>query len=163
MFQWSHQSNTFYYYYKCGFSTFEALRKRHGTSSGPIKNHVLIVRSPFKRLESFYKDKVVTQSWHGELQDSQNKLLNYFRIERFQAGLVDFEAFIIDAVGKGYMDAHLTPLSEMSPRDCDFVIDIDQPDEVSLMRNMLGEGVILPHLNRTYTKDFAWMGSVLGF
>ncbi len=138
------------------------MRKRHGTSSGPIKNHVLIVRSPFKRLESFYKDKVVTQSWHGGLQDSQNKLLNYFRIERFEAGLVDFEAFIIDGVGKGYIDAHLTPLSEVSPRDCDFVIDIDQPDEISLLKTMLSEGVLLPHLNRTYTKNFAWTAEMIG-
>lgn len=49
MFKWSHHSNTFYFYYKCGFSTFEELRKIHGTSYGRITSHVLIVRSPFKR------------------------------------------------------------------------------------------------------------------
>ena len=100
---------------KCGFSTFENLRQNKIIEKFevfPSANNAIIYficRDPYARLESFYKDKVINNI-DGIKQKSQKHLLNFFSNKDLQSHIT-FEQFIIEGLGKGYMDDHIQPQS----------------------------------------------------
>lgn len=70
------------------------------------KNIYIITRDPYKRIESFYKEKLLKNMIAGFTQHCQQKLLQYFPLDRLLEKQVSFQEFI-GAIEQGYSDAHI--------------------------------------------------------
>jgi len=108
--------NVFYVNFKCGYSTFEKMRAAgkvkyyYGSLKG--KTVYFITRDPYKRLESFYRDKMVKHMNPKLNQFCQQKLANFFTREELISRQVSFEQFI-KAIEKGYTDEHVALQSKI--------------------------------------------------
>ena len=102
--------NLFYVNFKCGYSTFERLREAgivkyyYGRTKG--MTIYFITRDPYKRLESFYREKMIKNVNPSLNQYCQQKLLHHFPKERLINRKVTFQEFI-KALEAGYNDEHI--------------------------------------------------------
>jgi hypothetical protein len=110
-------NNIFLVNFKCGFSTFENMRKQgiinDYKGNGRYKRVYIITRDPYKRIESFYKEKLLKNMTVGFTQHCQQKLLDYFSLDTLLNKQVTFEEFI-HAIDCGYSDEHIGLQSNFS-------------------------------------------------
>jgi len=123
--------NVFFINYKCCYSTFECLClmgavKRINTKTRYVdnihfKNRLdvkvwLIMRDPYARIASFYKDKFVNcydedhnnSSKQYDNQGCQKKMYKYYNESKIRS--LDFKlSDLIGAIKRGYNDAHILP------------------------------------------------------
>lgn len=144
-------------YLKCGFSSVTTMKEQgllDSAPTGPVRMSVGLARHPYRRVESFYKDKMVEAYRQGAApQDCHLALRPFFDADDLVTGRVSLRAFVLDGLGRGYQDSHLTPLAEVYP-DLDRVVDLDRPGEVADLEALLG--VRFAHENRTYARRFFW-------
>ena len=102
--------SVFYVNFKCGYSTFEKMRQEgivkyfYGTPRN--KTIYFITRDPYKRLESFYRDKMIKHMNPGLNQYCQQMLTKYFTREQLINKQITFEQFL-KAIEAGYSDDHI--------------------------------------------------------
>ena len=155
---------------KCYYSSFEHLAsqnkvlkmKREQLNS--LKGNptfYMIVKNPYKRLLSFYKDKFIRNVHQFNsnticndltkcIQICQKNMLNYAskdKIKNKQFSENDF----INALKKGYDDSHLTPQSIVYKDTQQYtknihLIYIDDPEQRKFLEQLIG--YTFPHLNK---------------
>jgi len=128
-------ANVFFINYKCCYSTFEnlckrGLVKRINTSTQYIddihfKNRLdiklwLVMRDPYSRIVSFYKDKFVN-CYNGYLnnplkryddQGCQKRMYKYCNESKIRS--LDFKlSDLISAMKRGYNDPHISPQADV--------------------------------------------------
>jgi hypothetical protein len=144
-------------YLKCGYSSVAAMKEQgrlDDMPSGPVRMSVGLVRHPYRRVESFYKDKLVEAYRQGaDSQDCHVALRPFFDEDDLVAGRVSLRSFVLDGLDCGYDDSHLVPLAEVYP-DLDRVVDLDRRGEMADLEALLG--VRFAHENRTYERRFVW-------
>lgn len=91
-----------------------------------------LVRCPYKRIESFYKDKILKgpdrlNSFKREkLQYCQSKVINLFDNEKFLGKEISFENFVCVALEKlALQDNHLLPQSYYIPKFVQKIFKLD--------------------------------------
>ena len=91
---------------KCGYSSFEFLVKNGKALKiklvDPKAMNIFIVRDPYKRIESFYKDKILKCNVQN-LQFNQEVLKDYFGLQRLADKDIGFEEFVL-SLQKGLLE-----------------------------------------------------------
>ena len=157
-------NQTFYCSLKTMFTTMERLRERDIVKSfkNPPNNNdtsYAIVRSPYSRLESFYRDKMIKAVTQDLNQACQRAISELFGRERVVKKDISFQEFIITAFQKGlplklekkYYDSHLMTQSSFMPDRIDRIIHIENPEEMSELSEILG--VRLTEQKHNHTDD----------
>lgn len=153
---------------KCGYSSIASLAKnglcaqhKFCYNEDASKKKIYVIRSPYKRLESFYKDKMI-KNINDLNQNCQISLLDYFTKGELLNKRVSFRRFVTDCIGKGYSDPHISPLYDREPRpvSTDIIYDIDK--DINQIRSIFG-AITFPHKNSTRQIDceIVWLPEML--
>lgn len=114
--------------YKVGYSTLRANSHLTKISDKILKkvpnsfSHYMILREPFKRTESLYKDRFLRLLKEDNLETKlHQKIMRYFDMDRdvFKAFLeqLDFETFVMKVLPKiMHLDPHTKPQNESRKR-----------------------------------------------
>nr|QBK88287.1 MAG: hypothetical protein LCMAC202_06490 [Marseillevirus LCMAC202] len=132
-------TNVFYVNFKCGYTTFENMRQadiiHHYNGYTRGKTIYLITRNPYKRLESFYREKMLKNLTSAFDQFCQQKLLKFFPRERLVNKQVSFKEFI-QAVAQGYSDEHIALQSNITPSKPNHLLQLERG--LSVLTPILG-------------------------
>ncbi len=132
-------NNVFYVNLKCGYTTFERMRRadvvHYYYASTRGKTTYFITRDPYKRLESFYREKMIKNLTPRFNQFCQRKLLKFFSRERLINKQVSFKEFI-KAVAQGYSDEHIAPQTSTIKGKPDHLVKLEQG--LSVLTPLLG-------------------------
>jgi hypothetical protein len=145
-----------YYYLKAGHSTMEHLIKMGHVTRRPkeeVKYLYVLKRSIHKRLESFYKDKVMFNLRKDNLQLCQKEMLKFVSIQDMLNMRMSFDRFIIDVIGRGYKDPHIRSLFTVYP-DIEFDKTIDLDENPEDLDELMGFKVSIA--NRTSNRALIW-------
>ena len=139
---------------KCGYSTFENMVK-HGIceryNNQQTSKQVFLVRDPYSRLESFYKDKMI-KNIDGLKQHCQKSLCKYFTTQDLLQRNISFESFILEAIAKNYQDGHVSCLHNRYPAVDENTTLINITKDSDQLRELLNIE-LLPRTNSTQMID----------
>ena len=132
-------NNVFFVNLKCGYSTFEKMRRKNLIKyyHGDLHNKTvyIIARDPYKRLESFYNDKLVKHMNPDLNQICQQRFLDHFSRNQLINRMVTFEQFI-HAVGDGYNDEHIALQCNVIRRQPNYIVYLEHG--LSALTEILG-------------------------
>jgi hypothetical protein len=105
-----------------------------------------LVRSPYTRLESFYKDKLIKAMSKEMNQSCQRAMAEIFGRERLVNQQVSFQEFILESfkrnlphiLEKKYYDSHFKTQSSFIPSPINHVIHIENLEEMDKLSDILG-------------------------
>jgi tetratricopeptide (TPR) repeat protein len=123
---------------KCGYSSLEFYRNA-GKIDRWEKDHIngyykiAMVRNPYERIESFFKNKLIQQMSSACAQICQQRLRCFFPTNRLIKKEVSFEEFII-ALNRGYTDEHLVPQYLNIPTEVDTLVHLEKLEELKLIK-----------------------------
>jgi len=147
---------------KCGYSTFDYLKKKNVVKETELKylrspsvKIFVIVRNPISKLESFYKDKFCIQK-NAFNQVCQRNILAFVDYKTIRDGDFSFHDFI-ETMKRGYMDEHIWPFTAQSAYSIyknrnPSILKFEDPQFSEKLRNLLGIDS-LPRLHATHTYD----------
>lgn len=163
---------------KCCYGSFEAVtRAGHLNRFYTLKqfqaSHVIkkigqnvklwcVVRNPYHRFASFYKDKFI-YSFTGKFTDGvphdnlgcQHEMYKFYPEEKIRN--LEFKiSDLVDAIKKGYKDQHLEPQTDILKcnifnKEVTFV-KMEDPNFRQIIQNILG--VNFPHYNQTNSSNY---------
>lgn len=137
----------------------------------PSYRKVLLTRSPYKRLESFYKDKIEREPKKFKInQNCQSIILNYFSIEQdvdtakkfFES--FSFENFVLSLPNFYYKDQHLTPQTQTMTKAGFYfgrffqMIDIDNVENKKSLRDLVPD--VPNKFNETMERKFEYTAAM---
>jgi hypothetical protein len=94
---------------------------------------IAVVRDPYKRIESFFKNKLIQQMSSECAQICQQRLKCFFPKDRLINKEVSFEEFII-ALDRGYTDEHLVPQHLNIPEEVDMTVHLEEVEEHKIIK-----------------------------
>ena len=133
------------------FTTMERLVERKVLESfknPPKKSDTAyaIVRCPYTRLESFYKDKLIKAMNKEMNQSCQRAMIDIFGRDRLVNHQVSFQEFVVESFRKNlpsvleykYYDSHFKTQSSFIPGPIDRIIHLENPTEIDELSEILG-------------------------
>ena len=153
---------------KTMYSTFEGLKKRgvvklHRSPPGRNETGIAVVRSPYSRMESFYKDKMI-KAMNPELRQSCQKFLaKVFDRQRLINRQVSFQEFILNGIGKNLIqvsraDGHLHSQCSYIPKATKHTVHMERPNELKWLSERIGADLSEFRANSTsdVSVDLTW-------
>jgi hypothetical protein len=159
----------FYVSLKTMYSTFENLKKKgifkqiHRNPPGKTEFGIGIVRNPYSRVESFYKDKMIQAMTPMFRQSCQKYLAKVFDRQRLIDKKISFQEFVLNGLGKNLVeiskaDGHLNPQSDFIPRGIKKFVHIECPEEMEYLSGLIGVDLTEIKSNNTNNvqTDLTW-------
>lgn len=129
-----------------------------------------IVRNPYRRIESLYKDKCVMRVDENLIQNSQNEIINIFGKEKFFNKQICFEEFVNNLSKMIKNECHFFPQTEFIPNFVKYIHKIENIQEIENIFSIFDSDVKHDHItidlelkwtsemkniiNQLYTEDF---------
>jgi tetratricopeptide (TPR) repeat protein len=152
---------------KCAYSTFKfyasknhVFRYNRGDCNRFYK--IALVRCPYKRIESFYKDKLIKQVTKTNRLPAQLDYLSYFFPRK---KLIDQEVSLeelICAIDRGYMDDHLIPQHENIPDNVDEIVHLEKKEEHQIIKQRFDIEFEKTHSTEDIQIELVWTDRMKG-
>ena len=114
------------------FNTLTSMKCKRVWQIDDINKSVLraIVRNPYSRLESLYKNKLITNFDKNDIQSCQKEVIKIFGEELFFNNKISFENFVLSMPRLINTECHFFPQSKFIPRFVNHIHHLENKDEI---------------------------------
>ena len=114
-----------------------------------------LVRNPYTRVESLYKDKLLIAVTKGYYQNCQLELIKVFGEYSFLNKEISFERFIVEGIPTLIdKESHFFPQSKFIPKFVDNIYHLEIKEELDYVFSLFSNNHY--HMHKTYDFDFVW-------
>lgn len=152
---------------KCCYTTMTIHMKENQLLKGNMGDtncsKIGIVRSPYSRIESFYKQVLIenmnrpnaVQLWEAnKLSAAAKKLTPFFGKQNLLNKQVTFEQFIVEALGEGYKESHVNTQNQFIPPEVTEIYKLEDKIKMKQLEERLG--FALHRANATKSYPLQW-------
>jgi len=144
---------------KACYSSFCSLDKtkcQRVWSISDLNNSILraVVRNPYSRLESLYKDKLLCNVDRENLQTNQREIIKIFGETMFFDIAISFEDFVLAIPNLIHTECHFFPQSKFIPKFVNNIHQIENEKELRYVFSLFNSELVV--CNKTPDFKFEW-------